>query len=393
MTTDKTKWFALLAGYLLYFSTALMFFAVPPLINEIRADIAMNDVEYGWIQGIYALPAVILALVAGFFLDRTDSKMAGVVSGVVLLLGNLLFNFGGSYLLMLLGRFLVGVATIILNLVAAKMFTIWFPPRQRGLAMSVLHTAWPVTSLICYTTFVGLGSQFGWVMVIAGVNVFSLATVLIFIVLAPRDPEKTHSEDDPPEKNPFSGILKLPKQVWLTSVSWFFFTSCMILMLSFGASFLSRGGVEFAQANVAISFLMAAAGVITPFAGYVIDRFGSLKHYIVFPPLVVAACFSLFAFRQEPAILMALAGAAVAFTPTAIYAIPGMEVSPAKVGLAFGLILTFSNFGNTISPVIGGWLNELFDNTGASIFLSVFFILCCSATAMLLRKYKTSDYH
>jgi MFS family permease len=61
----------------------------------------MNDVEYGWIQGIYALPAVILALVAGFYLDKTDSKITGIISGVILLTGNVLFNFGENYFLML----------------------------------------------------------------------------------------------------------------------------------------------------------------------------------------------------------------------------------------------------------------------------------------------------
>jgi predicted MFS family arabinose efflux permease len=216
------------------------------------------------------------------------------------------------------------------------MFTIWFPPRQRGLAMSVLHTAWPLTSLICYTTFVGLGSQFGWKLVIAGVNVFTLATIIIFFLLAPRDPEKAHDPEDAPEANPFKGVFRLPRQIWLASLSWFFFTSSMILMISFGASFLAQGGIDFGQANVAISFLMGAAGVITPFAGYIIDRFGSLKSYIVFPPFVVAVTFGLFVFRQEPALLLAMAGAAVAFTPTAIYAIPGMEVSPARVGWPLG---------------------------------------------------------
>lgn len=393
LTNDKTKWLALVAGYLLYFSTALMFFAVPPLIDEIRGDISMNDVDYGWMQGIYAFPAVILALAAGLFLDKFDSKKTGVVAGLLLLAGNILFNVGSNYFLMLFGRFLVGVATIILNLVAAKMFTIWFPPRQRGLAMSVLHTAWPLTSLVAFTTFVSLGSEFGWQMVVAGVNVFSFLTVIIFIFMAPGDPEKALDPDVSSAANPLKRILQLPGQVWLAAVSWFFFTSCMILMISFGASFLAQGGIDFAHANVAVSFLMGAAGLITPFAGYVIDRFGSLKSYIVFPPLIVAVCFGLFVFRQEPAILLALAGAAVAFTPTAIYAVPGMEVSPAKVGLAFGLILTFSNFGNTISPVIGGWLNEIFKTSGASILLSVFSIICCSTIAMFLKKYKTSDYH
>jgi len=37
--------------------------------------------------------------------------------------------------------------------------------------------------------------------------------------------------------------------------------------------------------------------------------------------------------------------------------VPGQVVAPAKLGVAFGVILTFSNLGNVVGPVAVGWIN------------------------------------
>jgi len=176
MNRKAGRWSALITNYLLFISSGFLFFFVPPLLPALRADIAMNDLAVGWLQGMYAVPAVLFALIGGVALDRWDIRRAGIAAALMMAVGNLVFNIGGHYALMMAARFVVGIGCILVNLVAGKMITLWFRERQRGMAMSILHTAWPLAAVISYTTFFGFGQTLGWQGTTLLLNVFVVAT-------------------------------------------------------------------------------------------------------------------------------------------------------------------------------------------------------------------------
>ena len=384
MRKTAAKWFSLIAAYLLFIASAVLVFQVPTLLEGITLDVPMNEVQIGLLQGMFALPAVFLALVGGSLLDGVDSRHAGILSGILMLAGNLLFNFTDNYWLMLLGRFLVGVGSIIINLVSARMLTLWFPRNQRGLAMSVLHTAWPITAGIAYSTFVELGRTFGWQNVVLGVNGFLLFALLVFLAIAPRDPESTKGEEPPTIRR----LFKLPGELWITAFSWLLFTTGMISVFTFGASFLAERGYDYGRASFEIGLLMWIAVPGSILAGWIIDRWGSLRAHIFLFGAGTGAGLLAFALGGNPTNLMIFVGLLGAFTPIAVYAVPGMIVQPQHLGLAFGVILTFANIGNTIGPVLTGWIATLTGGYGSGMIAVALLLFCSAGCAALMRNHR-----
>ncbi|HUX08752.1 MAG TPA: MFS transporter [Acidobacteriota bacterium] len=398
MSSDPRRWLALFTNYLMFLSSGFLFFLLPPLIPELKASFQLNDLAIGWLQGMYAIPAVLFALVGGAALDRWDTRRTGVVSALLILSGSLLFNFGIHYALMMAGRFILGVGCILINLVAGKMITLWFRDRQRGLAMSILHTAWPIAAIVAFSSFFALGQWLGWQGTTLVLNAFVALTVLGFILLAPRDPE---AGDQPqPAATPLptansNGILarisrrlaSFPKDLWLMAFVWFCFTVSTASLFTFGSAFLNARGLDYGAASFTIGLIMWTATPGSLLAGWLIDRFGRIRSYIILPALVVALCLFGLLTRFPPAPLILVAGILAGFLPVAVYAIPGQVVQPARLGVAFGVILTFSNLGNVVGPVAVGWLNTALGTREPGMLLIAGAFAVCVVWGLLLGRH------
>ena len=384
MKSESARWLALFTCYFMFISNGFLFFFVPPLLPMIRADIPMDDLAVGWLQGVYAIPAVLLALALGSLLDRWDTRRAGIAAALLMIGGNVVFNLGGHYGLMCAARLVVGIGCILINLVAAKMVTIWFRKKQRGLALSVLHTAWPLGAIIAFSTFHGFGQALGWQGTTLALNIFIAATVLAFILFAPRHPGEAEdrarviAERRTQQKSP--GLLReflFPKDLWLTAFSWLCFNLSMASLLTFGAEFFSSRGFDYGAASFIVGLIMWTAAPGSLLAGWMIDRFAAIKTYIVVPGIIVAACLMGLQTQIHPAAFILVAGLMASFLPVATYAIPGQVVEPARLGVAFGVILTFSNLGNVVGPVVVGWINTAtVTREPGVLFMAFAFALC-----------------
>lgn len=379
------KWRALGTAYLLFIASAVLLFMFPPLLPEIREDIALDDVQVGWMQGLYALPALLFAFIGGHAVDRIDSRISGIAAGLFMVAGNLLFTLGGSVVLMLSGRFLIGIGAIIVNLAAARMITLWFPRHQAGSAMSVIHTAWPLAAGLSYNTLVVAGQNLGWVWLSHALTFGTAAIALVFMLLAPRDPEMPPAQA---HAKAGGGRGSIPGELWITAIAWFCFTATMISILTFGAEHLYRIGFDYAAASGVVGALMLVAAPASLFAGWIMDRRGRLKYYMVFSALISGICFFGFASGFQPLVMMLCAGIGAAFMPIAVYTMPGVIMPRERIGLAFGVILTFSNFGNTIGPVASGWINELTGGPVVALFVVAGLISFSGLLGLLLRDHR-----
>jgi predicted MFS family arabinose efflux permease len=365
----QNRWRALITVYLLIFDTGLLMFFVPPLRSRLPHGLALaeNDPAFGWIQSMMALPAALFALGAGIVLDRWNTRRAGICGGLLLLGGNFLFNIGFDFSSMLLGRFLVGTGAILLHLTAAKIISIWFSERQKGLAMSVLHTAWPAAAILTFSTFVLLGRDWGWQATTLFVNLFVAATLAVFAVWSPTTPEDTRPVA---ADRRLRNLLEIPRDVWLVGIFWFCFSISTISILTFGPDFFTENGWGMEMGSFLIGMIMwtAVAGAFA--AGWMMDRFGELRLYIVIPALLSGLCIFGLLLPIHPMPLMLSLGFLTNFVPVAIYALIGTEVSPARLGLAFGITLTLTNIGNVIGPVLAGLVNKWGGSRAAGMVLA-----------------------
>lgn len=365
-------------------------FCLPPLRSLLPHNLpaAEADVAFGWMQGVYALPALLLALVGGLLLDRWESRRAGVLAGLLLLGGSLLFNLGIDYWTMLLGRFIAGVGAILFNLVAARMLSLCFSEKQKGLAMSILNTAFPVAAVITYSTFVTAGKILGWQGAVLALNLFIAATVVTFSIWAPRDPIGKS------ESHKLQKILDLraaPRDLWLIAIVWFCFNASMIIILTFGPDFFRESGWDTETSSLMVGMLMWTAIFGGLAAGWMMDRFGFLKYYIIIPAVLCGLCIFGLLTPLHPMFLMLILGFIANFIPVAVYSTTSTIVQPARLGLAFGVILTFSNLGNAIGPVLSGWTNRLSGQRSTGIFLAAMIIISAAAWAAAIGRVKLTQ--
>lgn len=388
MVKDNRRWRALWSSYLLFLSSAVLLFMVPPLLEEITAEIPLDDVQISLMQGVVAFPAVFLAILGGRIVDRMDSRRAGIVAGILMLGGNVVFNVVSDFTIMLVCRFIIGIGVILINLVAAKMLTLWFPQNERGMAMSVFNTAWPITVAIAYSTFVGAGRILGWRGTALAVSGFVAATLLVFIFWAPRDPKETQNIQ---QQTGLKDFATLPGQIWIVAACWFFFASSMISLLTFGAKFLSAGGTDYGFASMIVGLIMWLAIPFSLIAGWIIDRWGDLRNYMIVPALGVGLCLVGFTTGVDPMTMMIISGILAAFIPVAVYSLPGLLVPPHRLGLAFGVILTFSNLGNSLGLLAVGLINDMSGNYSSGMFVASILIACTGFGAVLLGRHRLAE--
>lgn len=388
MVKENLRWRALWSSYFLFLSSAVLLFMIPPLLEEITAEIPLDDVQISLMQGVVAVPAVLLAIIGGSIVDRMDSRKAGIIAGLLMLGGNAVFNFVSDFAIMLVCRFVIGIGAILINLVAAKMLTIWFPQNARGKAMSVFNTAWPVTVAIAYSTFVEAGRILGWRGTSLAVSGFVAATLLVFIIWAPKEPQKSPQVQQQTRLKDFAA---LPRQLWIVAACWFFFTSSMISLLTFGAKFLNSGGTDYGYASLTVGLIMWLAIPFSLIAGWFIDRWGDLKIYMIIPALGVGLCLVGFTTGINPMAMMIISGILAAFIPVAVYSIPGLLVPHQRLGLAFGVILTFSNLGNSLGLFAVGLINDASGNYSSGMFTASFLIACTGFVAVLLGRYRLAE--
>lgn len=388
MSKDNRRWRALWSSYLLFLSSAVLLFMVPPLLEGITAEIPMDDFQISLMQGVLAVPAVLLAIVGGSIVDRMNSRIAGIIAGILMLAGNVIFNFTSDFTIMLICRFVIGIGAIIINLVAAKMLTIWFPQNERGMAMSVFNTAWPITVAVAYSTFVDAGRILGWRETTFAVSGFVGATLLIFLIWAPGDPQKSQPV---PQQARLKDIVALPSQLWILAVCWFCFTASMISLLTFGAQFLRTTGMDYGYGSLIVGLIMWLAIPFSLITGWFVDRWGELKHYMIIPALGVGLCLVGFTIGINPMAMMIIAGILGAIIPVAVYSFPGLLVPNHQLGLAFGLILTFSNLGNSLGLFAVGLINDASGSYTSGMFTASILIACTGFGAMLLGRHRLAQ--
>jgi len=112
-------------------------------------------------MSLFALPAIFLSILAGLLSDHWGPFKTGVISLILVIIGTLIFAVSSTLLYAGLGRVIAGVGAATISIVAAQILSQWFRGRELGTAMGIYNTAMPVGTIICFTTFGGLGESLG----------------------------------------------------------------------------------------------------------------------------------------------------------------------------------------------------------------------------------------
>lgn len=189
MPSSRVRWFIL---SLLFFATTVNYldrivFAV--LIPEIRKDLHLTDIDYGYINGAFQLAYTIGFLFMGKFIDFAGTKIGYLVSILWWSVAAAFHSVAGSGVALGFWRFMLGLGESGNFPSAIKSVAEWFPKKDRAFATGIFNAGTNVAATIGPPIIVAFTAHFGWrsaFLITAGLGVFWVPLWLFYY----NDPRK-----------------------------------------------------------------------------------------------------------------------------------------------------------------------------------------------------------
>ena len=117
----RRRWLVLASAVASFFAVGVGFFSVPPLLSELAVRFGLDNLMAGVLMGSIAVPAIVLSVPLGVGIDRWSPRAAGAAGLVLMALGGLLCAGATGYALLLLGRVVLGIGGLVINLLGARL--------------------------------------------------------------------------------------------------------------------------------------------------------------------------------------------------------------------------------------------------------------------------------
>lgn len=332
-----------------FFAVGMTFFAVPPLIGELRGLFALSNLEIGLLMGAIAVPAILLSLPLGAALDRWPPRAAGLAGLAVMLVGAVLFAVAPGYGWLVVGRLIFGAGALLLNLLLARLLSVAFTGRELALAMGLFTGVYPASMIVLFSLHPWLAAHLGWR---GEMGVLAILVLLAMPLHALAVPACVHDGAAP---CPATSSHGLPPALVALGVAWMLYFAAFAAVPTFAPEWAGGGAAGLLMTSVVT--WVALFG--TPLAGGLIDRTGGAERWCAAGLGMLTATLALMAAGALPAaIAMVAVGLVASIVPPAVYSLPEKLVPTGRVGLAFGFITALSNLGTVLGPALAGAVRD-----------------------------------
>ena len=219
----------------------------PFLIDELAIDYAM----LGTLIGLYNLPGIVFALPGGMLGRRFGDKQVVLCALVMMALGGVLTGIAEDYATAVAGRTVSGCGGVLLNILLAKMTMDWFARRELVLAMAILVNSWPFGIALALIVQSAAAVALGWSAVLYGTAALSMLSFAV-IAIGYRPPPGL-ALPAPGAGRLFALSRAEAGGVTLAAVVWTLYNVGLILIVSFGPTFLTARGLPLEEAAWMVS--------------------------------------------------------------------------------------------------------------------------------------------
>lgn len=368
--TPGYAWVVLIAIYLATLAAPLNQTKVSPVLPFLRDTFSMNYSTAGWLISIFSVMAIVLALPAGFILQKIGIKITGLISVGSLAIGSALGAMAGGAGLLFFGRFVEGIGMGLIMVAAPAAISIWFPAEKRGLPMGLWASSVGVGIIAALNLAPKLKEAYNWQAIWWAGSAFSAIAFVLFAILF-RMPKKDEIRQSPAQPLPEGAgdkSVSLTKamansSLWMIAISFAMYNLTVMAWNNFYPDFLqTKRGFSPEDAGFTTSLLMMAGIFAGPIAGFISDRIGSRKMVILVPYVILTLLF-LFPFTTTGWLIsgvMILAGITVgAIAPVILAAVPEIMKKPETIGIGMGVAALCQNLGMFVGPALFGALLEI----------------------------------
>ena len=354
---------------LFFFYDYLLKFSVSVSKSALMQEFSISITEFGLIMSMYMVTYTVMQIPAGIIVDRWGPRKIITIAAIICGVGCLLFAGTNNFVLLLIGRILIGYGASFALVTCTKLATIWFHPNKFAFLFGFMITVGFIGGIFGINMSTFLISLYGWrnSMKIAGILCFVIASMLWWII---RDINPVFTQDIIQEKFSIRKLccqlieVILDKQAWLSAMyAGFMFVPTTILAF-WGTTYLSESNnlpLELAGGLTSTIFIGWIVG--SPIFGLISDFLGKRKILMFFSTLTTLLFSSILIFKTdlsciEIAILMFLvgfcsSGFALAFT------VAKENYNIASVGAIMGFLNTVNSVFESLSVIVVGKVIDL----------------------------------
>jgi MFS family permease len=354
LETTRYRWVVLFSLFYSFVAYAFIFQMVPPLVGSIMQQFGItSSAQAGLLMTIVVIPGILLALPAGLIVDKYGFRLIGSVSTVLAAVGSLVTATANSFPTLLFGRLILGIGGAFIVTATPSVIPQWFSREELGKAMGFYGTNMPLATVTAFPIASMLLLSYDWRFPFyLGTIVAAIASV-VFLSFVREGPLK-HKErsQSTSTRHALANI-----ELWKASLVWLFFQVTAISFLSWGPKlFEEYKGLDSVNSSLLASVLMLAAIVFVPLNGWVSDRIGRRKPFLVIGSfsMAVALVASGYALGSTLIISVMILGVAAAMVPPVVSTLPAEILESDAVGIGFGVLALCMNIGVALAaPLLG----------------------------------------
>jgi MFS family permease len=364
-----------LLGLVNYIDRAVISFAIEP----IKADFGLDNTTFGLIISAFALGTVSVNALAGWLLDRSNVRVVWTASIFAWSIVMILLGMVHVVALFLALRYLLGVGEGVNFPAMNRAMADWMPKEELSRMVSIGLLGVPMAMLSGAPILSHLIDGIGWRWSFIYLGCAGLVVALIWLFVYRNGPLRDLAQqprDATLARVSWPALLKDPT---LLATSWSFFAFGYVLF--FGISWLpgyleQTYGMKLKTIGWFASLPWAIAIVLMPIAGWISDRLmaktnnirKSRVHVIWICQLVAVLFFIplLFPTTQNVAIVCLSLAIGFSMMPNSPYYSICTDLFHDRTGAATGIMITFFSLSGIVSPLLTGWLTDIFGGFAAA---------------------------
>ena len=359
---------------------------MPPLLTDAAAEFNISEAQAGLLMSLAVVPGIILALPAGFAVNKYGFRLLGFVSTLSVAAGSLITALADSFFLALLGRFVLGVGGAFIVVGTPAVISQWFERRDLGKAMGFYAVNMPVATILAFPVATVLAQSLNdWHYPFYVGTLLAVVIAFAFVLVVREGPLRDHVES--------AGAAEIKRalrnsEVWKASLVWMFFNGAAIAYLSWAKTlFESYKGLSSLEASVFASVLMYAAVFFVPVFGWASDKTARKKLFLVGGSIAMAVALIATSYASDVTLLpsVIMLGITAAIVPPVVMTIPSHNLPPNLSGIGFSMVTLCQNIGIAFAAPYAGYLIHSTGNITATFFGVSLLSLAAAAVALTMK--------
>ncbi|HYW92654.1 MAG TPA: MFS transporter [Gammaproteobacteria bacterium] len=334
-----------------------------------------SGVALGVLVATYFYVYTAMQMPAGILADTVGPRLSAGVGALLAGAGSIVFGLAQTFAAAATGRFLMGLGASTIFIGLLKINTTWFRPERHGAANGLSMFVGNLGSVLAAGPFAVVLLWLSWRTVFAGAGVLSLVLGLFTLAYVRDRPE--HAGFDPAAGESHAYAMPVAhwgrdllavlrnRQVWAGLCAQFGLGGSFFGFVGlWGVPLMHQGfGLSRTRASLYPTAAMAGLAVGALLAGWLSDRVGRRKPFMIGGPLITGFLWLVFLLAPwspgwQGLSLCGLIGLIGSGTSVA-YAAASETVPPRQAGMAMAAVNTGLFLGVAVAQPVLGWLLDL----------------------------------